>query len=218
MTEAEPTVFVVDDDSSLRESLRRLFKSVALPVATFPSAQAFLEARRAQAPGCLVLDVRLPDSSGLDLQARLASSEAAMPIVFLTGYGNIPMTVRAMKAGAVEFLTKPFRPQELVDAVRQALERDRIQRTERARIAILRRHYDELTGREREVMAGVIAGLRNKDIASAFGTREYTVKEQRGQVMIKMQVSSVAELVRVASLLGVEPLTSQASFRKVSAT
>jgi FixJ family two-component response regulator len=200
-----PVVFIVDDDEGVRDSLRRLLTSVGLAVEVFATAQAFLTARRPDAPGCLVLDVRLPGLSGLDLQRELAGADAALPIIFLTGYGDIPMSVRAMKAGAVEFLTKPFREQDLLDALRQAIERDRVVRAERREVAELRRRYDSLTPRERDVMAGVIAGLLNKQIAGELGTSEVTVKEQRGHVMQKMQAGSVAELVRTAARLGVAP-------------
>jgi FixJ family two-component response regulator len=152
-----------------------------------------------------VLDVRLPGLSGLDLQRELAGTDAPLPIVFLTGHGDIPMSVRAMKAGAIEFLTKPFREQDLLDAIRQAIERDRTGRQERQELAELRRRYDTLTAREREVMAGIVAGLLNKQIAADFGTSEATVKEQRRQVMVKMQAGSLAELVRFAARLGVAP-------------
>jgi FixJ family two-component response regulator len=198
-----PTVFVVDDDRSVRDSLRRLLTSVGMTVEVFPTAQAFLGARRADAPGCLVLDVRLPGLSGLDLQRELASTNATLPIIFLTGHGDIPMSVRAMKAGAVEFLTKPFREQELLDAIRHAIDRDRVARTERHELAELRGRYDTLTPRERDVMAGVVAGLLNKQIAAELGSAEATVKEQRGQVMLKMQAGSVADLVRAAGRLGI---------------
>jgi len=188
-----PLVFVVDDDASIRDSLRRLITSVGFKVEVFPSARAFLGARRPEVAGCLVLDVRLPGLSGLDLQRELAATNAELPIIFLTGHGDIPMSVRAMKAGAVEFLTKPFREQELLDAIRSAIERDRTMRAER---------------QERDVMAGIIAGLLNKQIAGELGTSEPTVKEQRGHVMAKMQAGSVAELVRIASRLGITPAGS----------
>jgi FixJ family two-component response regulator len=200
-----PVVFVVDDDRSFREALRRLITSVGLAVEVFPTAQAFLNAPRPDAPSCLVLDVRLPGLSGLDLQRELADSERALPIMFLTGHGDIPMSVRAMKAGAVEFLTKPFREQDLLDAIRSAIERDRATRRERHELGELRRRYDSLTPRERDVMARVVAGLLNKQVAAELGTSEATVKEQRGQVMQKMQAGSLADLVRTAARLGIAP-------------
>jgi len=195
-------VFVVDDDAAIRNSLRRLITSVGSTVEVFPSARAFLEARRPDAPGCLVLDVRLPGLSGLDLQRELAATDAELPIVFLTGHGDIPMSVHAMKAGAVEFLTKPFRAQELLDAIRSAIERDRTMRAERQERTELRRRYASLTPRERDVLERIVAGLLNKQIAGELGTSEATVKEQRGHVMAKMQAGSVADLVRLASRLG----------------
>ncbi len=203
MTSGSPVVFVVDDDSAVRDSLRRLITSVGFMVEVFPSAQAFMRARRPEVPGCLVLDVRLPGLSGLDLQRELAATDAALPIIFLTGHGDIPMSVRAMKAGAVEFLTKPFREQDLLDAIRSAIERDRAARQERQELAELRGRYASLTPRERDVLAGIVAGLLNTQIAGELGTSEVTVKEQRGHVMRKMQAGSVADLVRFASRLGI---------------
>ena len=205
MTSAAPVVFVVDDDSSVRDSLRRLISSVGFGVEVFPSAQAFLKARRPAAPGCLVLDVRLPGLSGLDLQRELADTDAALPIIFLTGHGDIPMSVRAMKAGAVEFLTKPFREQDLLDAIRSAIERDRTMRIDRQEVTALRTRYTSLTPRERDVLTRIVSGLLNKQIAGELGTSEATVKEQRAHVMTKMQAGSVAELVRFASRLGITP-------------
>jgi FixJ family two-component response regulator len=205
-----PIVFIVDDDRDVRDSLRRLLTSVGLVAQVFDSAQAFLTARRPDAPSCLVLDVRLPGLSGLDLQRELAAADISLPIIFLTGYGDIPMSVGAMKAGAVEFLTKPFREQALLDAIRHAIDRDRLARAERRELAELRHRYGLLTPRERDVMAGVIAGLLNKQIAAELGTSEVTVKEQRGHVMQKMQVGSVAELVRTAARLGIAPAAPRA--------
>ena len=208
MTPGVPVVFVVDDDSSVRDSLRRLISSVGFNVEVFPTAQAFLKARRPDAPGCLVLDVRLPGLSGLDLQRELADTDAALPIIFLTGHGDIPMSVRAMKAGAVEFLTKPFREQDLLDAIRAAIERDRAMRIDRQERTELRGRYVSLTPRERDVLTRIVAGLLNKQIAGELGTSEATVKEQRAHVMTKMQAGSVAELVRFASRLGITPADS----------
>jgi len=203
-----PIVFVVDDDRSVRDALRRLITSVGMTVEVFPTAQAFLSAPRGDAPGCLVLDVRLPGLSGLDLQRELANTHATLPIIFLTGHGDIPMSVQAMKAGAIEFLTKPFRGQELLDAIRHAIDRDRAARMERQELVELHRRYDTLTPRERNVMAGVVAGLLNKQIAAEFGTTEATVKEQRGQVVLKMRAGSLADLVRSAGRLGIAPHAS----------
>ncbi len=215
MTPDAPVVFVVDDDASFRESLRRLITSVGFMVEVFPSAQGFLRARRPETPGCLVLDVRLPGLSGLDLQRELADTDAALPIIFLTGHGDIPMSVRAMKAGAVEFLTKPFREQDLLDAIRSAIERDRTMRAERHERTELGGRYASLTPRERDVLAWIVAGLLNKQIAGELGTSEATVKEQRAHVMAKMQAGSVAELVRFASRLGITPAGSDSNPPKV---
>jgi len=215
MTSGSPVVFVVDDDSAVRDSLRRLITSVGFMVEVFPSAQAFMRARRPDAPGCLVLDVRLPGLSGLDLQRELTDTDAALPIIFLTGHGDIPMSVRAMKAGAVEFLTKPFREQDLLDAIRSAIERDRTMRAERYERTQLRSRYASLTPRERDVLARIVGGFLNKQIAAELGTTEATVKEQRAHVMAKMQAGSVAELVRFAARLGITPAGSGSNPPKV---
>jgi FixJ family two-component response regulator len=198
MSETDGVVFVVDDDASLRESLKNLIRSVGLRVEAFPSAQEFLRSKRPNVPGCLVLDVRLPGLSGLDLQKRVAEADIEIPIIFMTGHGDIPMTVQAMKAGAVEFLTKPFRDQELLDAIQQALEINRKAREQRAEIEGLRRRFDSLTPREEEVMALMVAGLLNKQIAAELGASETTVKIHRHRVMEKMGAGSLAELVRMA--------------------
>ena len=203
MTAAEALVFVVDDDAGTRESLKNLIRSVGLRVEAFASAQDFLRSTRPDVPGCLVLDVRLPGLSGLDLQKRMAEVEIEIPIVFITGHGDIPMSVRAMKAGAVEFLTKPFRDQELLDAIQQALERDRNAREQRAEIEELRSRYRLLTPREREVMALVVTGLLNKQVAGELGTSEASVKVHRQHVMEKMRAGSLAALVRMADRVGI---------------
>jgi FixJ family two-component response regulator len=203
MTEADAIVFVVDDDESVRQSLKNLIGSVGLKVQAFASAQEFLRSQLTDVPGCLVLDVRLPGLSGLDLQKRMVEAGMEMPIIFITGHGDIPMTVRAIKAGAVEFLTKPFRDQDLLDAIQQALERDRVAREQRGKIEELRSRFDSLTPREREVMGLVVAGLLNKQIAGELGTSETTIKIHRHQVMEKMGAGSLAELVRMADRLKV---------------
>ncbi len=203
MMEAEALVFVVDDDAPMRESLQNLLRSVGLQVEAFASAQEFLRSTRPDVPGCLVLDVRLPGLSGLDLQQRLAEVDMAMPIIFITGHGDIPMTVQAMKAGAVEFLPKPFRDQDLLDAIQQALDRDRHAREQRAQREALRSRYRTLTPRERDVMGHVVAGLLNKQIAGELGTSEAAVKVHRQHVMAKMRAGSLAALVRMADRLGI---------------
>jgi FixJ family two-component response regulator len=203
MSEAEPTVFIVDDDAPLRESLRNLIRSVGLRVELFASAQEFLQSRQPDAPSCLVLDVRMPGLSGLDLQKQTSDAGREIPIIFITGHGDVPMTVRAMKAGAVEFLTKPFRDQDLLDAIQQALERSRKAREQQAATKQLRQRFALLTPREREVMERVVAGLLNKQIGAELGTSETTVKIHRHQVMEKMGAGSLPELVRMADRLGI---------------
>ena len=202
MSAEKPVVFIVDDDRSMCEALERLLGTVGLKAHTFGSAQEFTRTKRLDVPSCLVLDVRLPGLSGLDLQRRLVDMEPPMPIVIITAYADIPMTVQAVKAGAVEFLTKPFRDQELLDAVQEAIDRDRTLRVERAELNELQQTYESLTQREREVMTLVVTGLLNKQIAARLGTSEATVKAHRAQLMQKMRVESLAQLVRVAGRLG----------------
>jgi FixJ family two-component response regulator len=196
-----PTVFVIDDDPLIRSGVRSLIGSVGLRVLTFGSARDFLGSPRPDAPACLVLDVRLPDLSGLDLQRELRESDIHIPIIFITGHGDIPMTVEAMKAGAVEFLTKPFRGQNLLDAVQGAIARDRAARQERTEIAELRKGFDTLSSREREVLRMVVSGFLNKQIAAELGISELTVKTHRAHVMEKMHAGSLAELVRITHRL-----------------
>jgi RNA polymerase sigma factor (sigma-70 family) len=205
MTDTEVLVFVVDDDASLRASLQDLLESVGLRVAACASAQDFLRLPPPEGPSCLVLDVRLPGLSGLELQQRLATGDLALPIIFITGHGDIPMSVQAMKAGAVDFLSKPFRDQDLLDAVHQALARDRDARAQQAERAALRRRFEALTPRQRDVMARMVAGLLNKQIAGELGTSEATVKTHRKQVMAKMRAESLADLIRIADQLGLLP-------------
>ncbi len=203
MPEPAAIVLVVDDDLSVREALGSLIRSAGLNVETFASAQEFLAHPRANAPSCLVLDVRLPGLSGLDLQKRMAELHLEIPIVFITGHGDIPTSVQAMKAGALEFLTKPFADRDLLDAIQQAITSDRAARHEQEEIRELRARYESLTPREREVMEWVISGLLNKQVASELGTSEFTVKVHRGKVMRKMRADSLADLVRISERLGI---------------
>ena len=202
MRENKPTVFIVDDDSSVREGVADLLRSVGLQVRAFASPQEFLDSKRPDAPGCLILDVRLPGPSGLELQGVLASSDIQLPIIFISGHGDIPMSVRAIKSGAIEFLTKPLHEQQLLDAVHAAIEQDRVRRQEAGALAELRLRFDTLTPREREILTLVVSGRPNKQIAAHLGLSEMTVKVHRSQVMHKMQAKSVIDLVRMTDKLG----------------
>jgi FixJ family two-component response regulator len=205
----EPVIFVVDDDDSMRQALARLFRSVKLPVQTFASAQEFLRSERPDVPSCVVLDVRLPGLSGLDFQAELAKQDIRIPIVFITGHGDIPMTVQAMKAGAIDFLEKPIRDQDLLDAVARAIQRDQQRREQEHAVSNLRAHFESLTPREREIMVLVAGGLMSKQIATKFDLAEITVKSHRSHLMKKMGARTVAELVRMVDALGLAPAVAR---------
>jgi FixJ family two-component response regulator len=200
-----PTVFIIDDDRGMRQAVQDLVESVGLRAESFATGQEFLDKKRTSDPSCLVLDVRLPQMSGLDFQQRLTEIGMQIPIIFITAHGDVPMSVRALKSGAVEFLTKPFRDQDLLDAIQQALQRDRIAQEQEAEINDLRQRYQTLTMREREVMSLVVSGRLNKQVASEIGASEATVKIHRGNVMQKMQAGSIVELVRIADKLKLSP-------------
>lgn len=208
MSEAEQVVLVIDDDPSVRAAVASLFRAVSLTCLTFASGEEFLAADLPDAPSCLVLDVRLPGLSGLNLQRELSERDIDVPIIFITGYGDIPMTVQAMKAGAVEFLTKPFRDQDLLDAVEQATQRDRLARNQRRELKVLQQRYDSLTTRERQVMQLVVSGLLNKQVAVELNISEKTVNVHRGQVMHKMGADSLARLVHMAERINLSPAGS----------
>jgi FixJ family two-component response regulator len=201
MADARPTIFVIDDDASVRDAISNLLESVGLQAKVFESTEAFWKAQRPSAPSCLVLDVRLPGVSGLDFQEQLAKANVSIPVIFLTAHGDVPMTSRAMKAGAIEFLMKPFQKEDLLAAVHHGLDRDRIRRDAQAEVSVLRLRVDQLTSREREVMDLVVTGLINKQIGAQLGLSEVTVKIHRGRVMQKMEAASLADLVRMSDKL-----------------
>ena len=205
MSDPNCIVFVIDDDATIREALRSLLRSVGLQVELFATTREFLARRRPEVPSCLVLDVRLPGTGGLDFQRQLAEAGVHIPIIFITGHGDIPMSVRAMKAGAIEFLTKPFRDQDLLDAIQVALEKDGARRRREGEIAVIRERFESLTPREREILPWVVSGLLNKQIAAQIGTSETTVKVHRSQLMRKMGADSLADLVRIAERIGIPP-------------
>lgn len=205
MSAPSSVVYVIDDDTAMRNALRSLIRSVGLETKTFGTPREFLERRQREVSSCLILDVRLQGKSGLDFQRELAEANIHIPVIFITAHGDIPMSVRAMKAGAVEFLTKPYRPQDLLDAIHLALERDRDRRQQEREVAVLRRRFESLTTREGEVLPLVVSGLLNKQIAAEIGTSETTVKVHRSQLMRKMEADSLADLVRMAGKMGIPP-------------
>ena len=211
MTATEPTVFVIDDDKAIRSAIKNLLESVGLRVEVFSSPREFLKEGHKDKPGCLVLDVRLPGASGLDFKHELATGNVEIPVIFITGHGDIPMSVQAMKAGAVDFLTKPFRDQDLLDAIQRAIGRDQARRQLETEGVDIRNRFSSLTPREREVMSLVVAGLLNKQVAAQMGTSETTAKIHRGQVMRKMQAQSLPDLVRMSERLGPLPKSISSS-------